>query len=84
MEKQAWVGERIVRGYMCKVDWDHELGSALGGNRIYPSAKNCIEDRGCINECGMVEVEVRLRRVVRRGRFDSPKQSGKPRTKPRR
>lgn len=61
---------RPVRtGFMCKVDFDHELGEALGGNRVFPDEADCEKDRGCIDTCGMVEVEVRLKRVVREDNF---------------
>ena len=31
-------------GYMCKIDWDWELGEALGGNDIYPSLDDLKEN----------------------------------------
>jgi len=55
---------------MCKVDWEFvELGVALGGNTIFPSPSDCRHNRKCTDQCGMVEVEVRLRRVVAKGKI---------------
>ncbi len=53
-----------VIGYMCLVDWECELGAALGGNTIYPDEEDCAASRKCVASCGMVEVEVRFRRIV--------------------
>lgn len=61
--------ERVVSGFMCKVDWDHELGAALGGNTIYPSEADLIANKKCTDECGLVEVEIRLKRVIRESDF---------------
>ena len=35
---------------MCEVDFDWELGQALGGNKIYPSKENLMECRKCCAE----------------------------------
>lgn len=61
--------ERIVTGFMCKVDWDHELGEALGGNTIYPSQADLIANKKCTDECGIVEVEIRLKKVIQESDF---------------
>lgn len=59
-------GEKTVIGYMCGVAWQHELGEAMGGTLVYadvddPDLKRHGErDFGC----GIVEVEVRIRRWV--------------------
>ena len=50
---------------MCKVAWDYELGNALGGERIFPSEADLISNHKCTDQCGMVEVEVRLKRVIK-------------------
>lgn len=56
-------------GFMCKVDWDHELGQALGGNTIYPSQADLVSNKKCTDECGIVEVEVRLKQVIQESDF---------------
>ena len=61
------MSEKVRIGYMCKVDFDFELGEALGGNEIFPSVEDLKEHRKCTDECGVVEVEVRLRAVVESG-----------------
>lgn len=57
--------EKVVIGYMCGVDWDHELGNALGGNTIYPSESDLMANKRCTDECGIVEVEVRLKKRIK-------------------
>ena len=45
-------------------DWDEELGHALGGNKIYPDIQDCIDNNKCIDECGIIKVEVRAVEVI--------------------
>lgn len=59
----------VVVVYMDKVDFDHEIGAALGGNRVYPSIKDLEKNQPCTKQCGIVEVEVRLKRVIRESDF---------------
>ena len=47
-------------GYMCKTDFDHELGQAAGGTVIYPSINDLKRSRRCADECGIVKVEIRF------------------------
>ena len=47
-------------GYMCGVDYQHELGEAMGGCLIYPSIKDLKRDINCWNECGIIKVKVKL------------------------
>ena len=51
-------------GYMCKVDFDYEVGNAMGGNVIYPSEEDVRRNRKCVEGCGIVEVMVTQIRVV--------------------
>jgi hypothetical protein len=46
-------------GYMCKIDFDHELGNAIGGNRVYASVADLLRHHSPGTECGIVKVEVR-------------------------
>jgi hypothetical protein len=64
----GWSSRRAVDGFMCKVDWDYELGQALGGNTIYPSKADLLANHNCA-ECGMVEVQVLLKEVVQESDF---------------
>ena len=58
-------------GYMCKTDYDYELGHALGGSRIFPDAHDCLQEMECIKarkyNCGMVRVKVYLDEVLIEG-----------------
>lgn len=51
-------------GYMCKVDFDFEVGEALGGNTVYSSIKDLKRHRKCVETCGIVKVKVELEEVV--------------------
>lgn len=47
-----------VYGYMCEIDWDHELGESLGGSRVYPSLADLKHNHTMWKECGIVKVKV--------------------------
>jgi hypothetical protein len=53
-----------VVGFMCLTNYWHELGQAPRGGRVYSSLESLRANRSCVAACGIVEVEVRLRRVV--------------------
>ena len=38
-----------IPGWMCSVDFDHELGEAAGGTTIYESEKDLRKHRTCVN-----------------------------------
>lgn len=59
--------ERRVRGYMCLIDWECELGEASDGSRVYPSESALRRYHTPADHCGVVEVEVRLVRIVHPG-----------------
>ncbi len=59
--------ENYVIGYMCRVDWDCELGGAMGGNTIYCDIKDLKEHRKCWKSCGIVEVKVYFSKLVEQG-----------------
>jgi hypothetical protein len=47
----------VRRGFTDRVDFDHELGAALGGNTIYPDLEDLRENTAHgLDECGIVEV----------------------------
>ena len=48
--------------YMCKSDYDFELPNCE--TFVYPTLKELKEKRSCVKECGIVEVEIRLVRIV--------------------
>lgn len=51
-------------GYMCKTDFDHELGYASGGNVVYPSLEDLKNRRTCWSGCGVVKVNVQYIETV--------------------
>ena len=57
---------RRVRCFMDGIDWQHELGEAGSGTRLYPTAEDARAGEKCIDTggCGIVEVEIRLIRWV--------------------
>ena len=44
--------------YMCKTDFDYELGYASGGNRVYASVEDLKYYCPCVESCGIVAVKV--------------------------
>jgi len=60
--------DNSVIGYMCLIDWQHEIGSVSDGSRIYPDEDDLRKHHPCADACGIVEVEVRCRRLVSPGR----------------
>jgi hypothetical protein len=47
-------------GYMCQVDFDHELGMSAHGNVICPTEESLRLARKCVRYCGIVEVKIKL------------------------
>lgn len=44
--------------YLCGVDFQHELGEACGGTKLYPSVEDLKENQSCWKSCGIIEIEV--------------------------
>jgi hypothetical protein len=61
--------QRVTLGYMCKTDFDYELGEAADGSRVYPSVESLKKYSPCYKQCGIVEVEVRFKSVVQESDF---------------
>lgn len=59
--------KKPIVGYMCKTDFDHELGNARNGNIVYPTIESLKEHRSCTAECGIVSVIVTLEEVIQKG-----------------
>ena len=51
-------------GYMCQVDFDWELGEALGGTKIYSSVDDLKYERPCVSNCGIVKVVITFEECV--------------------
>ncbi len=63
-------GGDCVIGYMCLTDFECELGGAEGGVAVYASVEGLRNRRSCVASCGIVEVEVRARRIVQEASHD--------------
>lgn len=59
-----------IEGYMCKTDFDFELGIASDGIEVYSSIEDLKEWRPCVEGCGIVKVEVRLVEVIQPENFE--------------
>lgn len=59
-------------GFMCAVDYQHELGEAAGGNVVYPSIGEVKEHRKCTDECGIVKVMVLRVATVQDENYSKP------------
>jgi len=51
-------------GYMCSIDFDHELGEAPGGTEVYPSLDDLKKNHKHWKSCGVVKVEITKLEVV--------------------
>jgi hypothetical protein len=58
--------QTVMRVFMTKVDWDHKLGAGMEGAKVFPSI-NALKEQTKHLECGIVEVEMRLVRLVEPG-----------------
>jgi hypothetical protein len=63
-------------GYMCRTDWNWELGEARGGTEVYASVEDCKRSRKCVENCGIVKVKIDLVEVVEPGRGFSSAEEG--------
>jgi hypothetical protein len=53
--------------YMCRTDFEYELGCAAGGNKVYANIDDLKSSRPCVSSCGIVAVKVELVRIVEPG-----------------
>jgi hypothetical protein len=58
--------QTLKRVFMTKVDWDHKLGAEMEGAKVFPSI-NALKEQTKHTERGIIEVEMRLFRVVEPG-----------------
>lgn len=58
------VERRAVTAYMCGVDWECEIGQNCHGIEIYRSIEDLKANKTCTHECGIVEVEVTVKKTV--------------------
>lgn len=57
-DKQTEAVPQGKRGWMCLTDFQHELGEADGGVRVFPDRESLAQHKPCISECGVIEVVV--------------------------
>ncbi len=62
-----------VTGFMCKSDYEFELGQNQHGIEVYRSIEDLKKDRKCIEECGIVEVKVSMVKVIQKSNFNASK-----------
>lgn len=71
--------EGVRYGYMCSVDFDHELGHAFPDTRIYPSVVTLQKQRKCCSEdgaCGIYRVKVVKDKIIRGYDFKRERDKG--------
>lgn len=61
--------------FMCKTSFEHDI-EAGDGTRIYLTEKAARGHARCIDQCGLVEVQVTLTRVVQQANYDLAAQAG--------
>ncbi len=54
-------------GYMCKTDFEEELGNNIKGNMIYPSIEVLKKKKSCASECGIVKVIITVKEIIEEG-----------------
>ncbi len=54
--EKSWETDEVY--YMCKTDFEFELGYAAGGNCVYSSVEDLKECRPCVESCGIVAVKI--------------------------
>ena len=59
--------EKPRYGFMCQIDFHHELGEAYPYTEIYPSIKTLKEQRDCVKECGIYKVKIVIEKVIQKG-----------------
>jgi len=70
-EEPYWGDEDgVITGFMNKIGFDYEVGGDLFGTEVYPTAEAVPT---CGGQDGIVEVELRLKRVVEETNFDRSK-----------
>lgn len=55
-----------IKGYICGTDWTDEL-TVMEANDIiiYPSIKSIKDNKKCLRECGIVELELKYKKLIK-------------------
>lgn len=51
-------------GFMCQIDFDHELGESYYPSKIYPDLESLKDHHKCWKGCGIVKVTVTMTEVI--------------------
>lgn len=51
-----------VKVFLDGVDFQHEVGHAPGGNKVYESVEDLKEHNRCWKSCGIVECEIKFKK----------------------
>lgn len=62
--------KRKIYGYLCGVDFQHEAGESSDYPLLYNSPEALKKDRVCWEQCGIVQVELKLVKWVELQNFD--------------
>lgn len=65
------MANEALKVYICGVDWEHEIKDVP--ITIYPSVRALKKDRTCYHECGIVELEVKVKKWVQEQDFSFKK-----------
>ena len=61
---------KIVTCFMDGIDWQHEVGHASNGNRVFPTVDDLVHGAGHdLDECGIAEVEIRFVRWIKESKY---------------
>lgn len=56
-----------VKAYLCQTDWDTDIPCGAQDIKIVTNLKHLKKTRQCVKECGIVEVEIKLKRIISKG-----------------
>jgi hypothetical protein len=65
-KEKAWSlkDDDVVIVYLCGTDFQHHLLCDSSGTTVYPSVAALRRNKTCLDECGIVEIEIKVRRWV--------------------
>lgn len=61
--------EKTIKVYICGIDLDHEIGEVMNGTQVYPTVAALKKERMCWRECGIAELEVKVKKWVHEPEF---------------
>jgi len=59
---------KTVKGYVCKTSWEWDINGDCFGTTIYPTLEDLKDNTNCWKSCGIVEVDITLSKVIRKGK----------------